>query len=255
MTHPAQTAREYLMKALEATQRDPALESELGRLTPIIAKAQGLLFQATKEPPDSFECGGILKGAMEHLAQALQIFQDVQNGGPAVQEAASAVAKTLALLFPIVQDAKKRFVEEKQRLSLIPPEQRPPSQAPPSTGGAFAGQHVPARTINWNVLQQLTLDSETQFYTGFSQNLDEGGLFVATFDVKPIGSKVLFTFELPGGRQITAKGRVMWVREYDPKAPDVTPGMGLKFIMLRDDDRKLIEGFLKKRVPMFFEQE
>ncbi len=253
MTHPAQTAREYLMKALEATQRDPALESELGRLTPILAKAQGLLFQATKEAPDSFECGGIIKGAMEHLAQALQIFQDVQSGGPAVQEAASSVAKTLALLFPIVQDAKKRFAEEKQRISQLPPEQRPSQTAP--TAGAFAGQHVPARTINWNVLQQLTLDSETQFYTGFSQNLDEGGLFVATFDVKPIGAKVLFTFELPGGRQITAKGRVMWVREYDPKEPEHTPGMGLKFIMLRDDDRQLIEGFLKRRVPMFFDQE
>ncbi|MBN1774133.1 MAG: TIGR02266 family protein [Deltaproteobacteria bacterium] len=255
MTHPAQTAREYLMKALEATQRDPALESELGRLTPILAKAQGLLFQATKEAPDSFECGGILKGAMEHLAQALQIFQDVQTGGPAVQEASSSVAKTLALLFPIVQDAKKRFTAEKERISQLPPEQRPASVAPPPTAGAFAGQHVPARTINWNVLQQLTLDSETQFYTGFSQNLDEGGLFVATFDVKPIGAKVLLTFELPGGRQITAKGRVMWVREYDPKASEVTPGMGLKFLQLRDDDRRLIEGFLKRRVPMFFDQE
>lgn len=243
------------MKALEATQQDAALEAEVGRLTPIIAKAQGLLFQATKEPPDSFECAGILKGAMEHLAQTLQIFQDVQGGGPAVQEAASAVAKTLALLYPIVQDAKKRFAEEKQRLSQIPAEQRPASAASAPTPAAYAGTQVPARTINWNVLQQLTLDGETQFYTGFSRNLDEGGLFIATFDVKPIGSKVLFTFELPGGRQITAKGRVMWIREYDPKTPDVTPGMGLKFIMLRDDDRKAIEAFLKKRVPMFYEEE
>jgi len=252
MTHPAQTAREYLMQALEATQGDPALEGQLGRLTAVLAKAQGLLFQATKEAPDSFECGGILKGAMEHLAQALQIFQDVQGGGQATQVASSAVAKSLALLYPIVQDAKKRFQVEKERVSMLPPEQRPSLAT--ATPGAFAGTHVPARTINWNVLQQLTLDSETQFYTGFTQNLDEGGLFVATFDVKPIGAKVLFTFELPGKRQITAKGRVVWVREYDPKTPDVTPGMGLKFLMLREDDRKAIEGFLKRRVPMFFEQ-
>jgi uncharacterized protein (TIGR02266 family) len=252
MTHPAQTAREYLMQALEATQGDPALESQLGRLTAVLAKAQGLLFQATKEAPDSFECGGILKGAMEHLAQALQIFQDVQGGGQATQVASSAVAKSLALLYPIVQDAKKRFQLEKERVSQLPPDQRPSLAT--ATPGAFAGTHVPARTINWNVLQQLTLDSETQFYTGFTQNLDEGGLFVATFDVKPIGAKVLFTFELPGKRQITAKGRVMFVREYDPKTPDITPGMGLKFLMLREDDRKAIEGFLKRRVPMFFEQ-
>ena len=252
MTHPAQTAREYLMKALEATQQDPALEKDLGRLTSVLAKAQSLLFQATKEAPDSFECGGILKGAMEHLAQALQIFQDVQ-GGSATQVAAGAVARALAMLYPIVQDAKKRFAEEKQRVSMLPPDQRPSLAS--ATPGAFAGSHAPARTINWNVLQQLTLDSETQFYAGFSQNLDEGGLFVATFDVKPIGSKVLFTFELPGGRQITAKGRVMFVREYDMKTADLSPGMGLKFIMLRDDDRKAIEGFLQRRVPMFFEQE
>jgi uncharacterized protein (TIGR02266 family) len=252
MTHPAQTAREYLMQALEATQGDPALEGQLGRLTAVLAKAQGLLFQATKEAPDSFECGGIIKGAMEHLAQALQIFQDVQGGGQATQVASSAVAKSLALLYPIVQDAKKRFQVEKERVSQLPPDQRPSLAT--ATPGAFAGTHVPARTINWNVLQQLTLDSETQFYTGFTQNLDEGGLFVATFDVKPIGAKVLFTFELPGKRQITAKGRVMFVREYDPKTPDITPGMGLKFLMLREDDRKAIEGFLRRRVPMFFEQ-
>lgn len=241
------------MEALEATQTDPAFEPQLGRLTSALAKSQGLLFQATKETPDSFECGGILKGAMEHLAQALQVIQDVQGGGPAVQVAAGSVAKALALLYPLVQDAKKRLAEERDRISKLPPEERA-SMAPPTPAG-FAGAQAPARTINWNVMQQLSLDSETQFYAGFSQNLDEGGIFVATFDVKPIGSKVLFTFQLPNGRQITAKGRVMWMREYDSKQPDITPGMGLKFLTLRDDDRKAVEMFLQRRVPMFFEQE
>lgn len=241
------------MTALEATQTDPALEPVLGHLTSALAKAQGLLFQASKQPPDSFECGGILKAAMEHLAQGLQILQDIEGGGAATQVAAASVAKVLALLFPVVQDAKKRFAQEKERISKLPPEERA-ATAPP-TPAAFAGTHAPARTINWNVLQQLSIDSETQFYTGFSQNLDEGGLFVATFDVKPMGSKVLFTFELPGGRQITAKGRVTFVRDYDPKHPEVTPGMGLKFLTLRDDDRRAVEAYLKKRAPMFFEQD
>jgi uncharacterized protein (TIGR02266 family) len=248
------------MRALEATQGDPVLEPQLGPLTAALAKAQGLLFQATKEPPESFECGGILKGAMEHLAQALQILQEVQGGGAATQVAAGSIAKTLSMLFPLVQEAKRRFSEEKERLSKLPPEQQPaaggsltPAGSMPP--GSFVGQHAPARTINWNVLQQLTLDSETQFYTGFSTSLDEGGIFLATFDVKPIDSRVLFTFELPGGRQITAKGRVTWVREYDPRTPDQSPGMGLKFLTLRDDDRKAVEHFLQRRVPMFFDRD
>jgi uncharacterized protein (TIGR02266 family) len=243
-----------MMPALEALQSDPLLEHVVGPLTAILAKAQGFLFQATKHPPGSFECAGILKATMEHLAQALQILQDVQGAASATQVAAGAIARCLALLYPIVQDAKKRFAEEKERLSKLPENQRV-STAPGAAPGAFVGTQAPARTINWNVLQQLTIDSETQFYTGFAQSLDEGGLFIATFDVKPMASKVLFTFQLPGGRQITAKGRVTWVREYDPKTPEISPGMGLKFLTLRDDDRRAIEQFLKKRAPMFYDQE
>ena len=44
----------------------------------------------------------------------------------------------------------------------------------------------------------VTLMGENNFYVGLSQNISEGGIFIATYRVLPLGTRVLLTFTLPG---------------------------------------------------------
>ena len=98
--------------------------------------------------------------------------------------------------------------------------------------------------------------SEHNFYTGFMENLSNGGLFVATHSVASIGDSLELTFSVPGlERSCTAICKVRWVREYNPSAPDTVPGMGLQFSKLDSDARAAIELFIRHREPIFFDDE
>lgn len=97
------------------------------------------------------------------------------------------------------------------------------------------------------------LRSETSNYTGFTSDLSEGGLFVATHMLQAIGSEVELSFTLPEGPELNARGIVRWVRDphdFDPCAP---PGMGVQFTALDAISQALISSFIELREPQLFE--
>lgn len=90
------------------------------------------------------------------------------------------------------------------------------------------------------------------FHTGFTADISERGLFVATHAIQPIGSTLTLTFALPSGPEITAQASVRWLRDsyhYDPCSP---PGMGLLFTDLPDEARARIRELITARQPRFF---
>lgn len=96
--------------------------------------------------------------------------------------------------------------------------------------------------------------TDHNFYTGFTQNLSHGGLFVATHMLSEIGDVLALTFSVPGLRKIcTGICQVQWIREYNPDYPDTVPGMGLRFLKLEPEARAAIELFINHRRPIFFE--
>ncbi len=230
MTHPAEEARAHIMSALEACQNDPALEETLGKLVVHLAAAQKKLFPAASLPADSAACIDMLRKAMDSLAQALKILQDLDTDTPAVGIAAGAIARSLKSLHPAVQQAK----EKAARFS------RPPA----------ANRDVAAVNVN----TMLSMNTDHQFFTGFSEDIDEGGIFVATFEPRPRGTEVVVNFKLPGDRAVSAKGIVQFVREYNPTTPETPPGMGVKFTQLMASDKKAIQDFMKSRAAMFYDE-
>ncbi len=223
------------MAGLEACQSDPSLSAKLEVLTQSLAQAQGKLFPATKLAPTAPAAVDMMRRGMEFLAQALKTLQDIDSDSPAVGTAAKSIALSLKALHPAIQNAK----DQAAKLSVPPP-------------AKDDGTHssIPA-SVNVNTM--LNMNTDHQFYNGFSENIDEGGIFVATFDPKPMNSKVIVNFKLPGGRPVTARGNVHWVREYNPMTPDVPPGMGVKFTDLLPEDKEAIEQYLKQRAPMFYD--
>jgi len=97
---------------------------------------------------------------------------------------------------------------------------------------------------------QVNLTSDTNFYTGFSNNISEGGIFVATHLLRAHGSRMEVEFSLPdGGPPIRVESVVRWV--CDVHASE-RPGMGLQFCELSENDRRRIESFVQQRGETIF---
>ncbi len=102
----------------------------------------------------------------------------------------------------------------------------------------------------------VTVESESTFYNGFTENISTGGLFVATYDVRPLGQKVSLEFTIPGHRhRITIEGEICWLREYNETTPDMIPGMGVRFLNLEEPQMQAIERFIEHREPLFYDDD
>ena len=104
---------------------------------------------------------------------------------------------------------------------------------------------------------EISVNSESNFFNGFSENISEGGLFVATYNYKKQGDTMEIEFSLPdGGDPIQIKCVVRWTREYNPMCPEMIPGMGLQFINLSPWAEDRIHHFLENsRDPMFVDMD
>ena len=100
----------------------------------------------------------------------------------------------------------------------------------------------------------VTVGSDHNFYAGFAENLSAGGVFIATHKLKPVGSRIELTINLPDGVQIRAAGDVRWIRVFNEQS-DTPPGMGVRFDGLADASVALIQKFLARRDPLFFDDE
>lgn len=98
----------------------------------------------------------------------------------------------------------------------------------------------------------IDLRSDSNFFTGFSTNISEGGVFVATVSLLPLGSEVDLRFTLPSGHSIEVRGVVRWTREINDRTPDIFPGMGVQFQNLPPNAIYAIRDFVAKRDPLFF---
>jgi uncharacterized protein (TIGR02266 family) len=118
--------------------------------------------------------------------------------------------------------------------------------SPPSAAAAGrSSARIPMQT-------QVDMSSDSNVFTGFSTNLSEGGVFVATLNLLPVGTPVDLTFSLPGNTRLTVKGEVRWTREIDDRVPDVFPGVGVRFTELGTEAAQALHRFVAEREPLFY---
>jgi uncharacterized protein (TIGR02266 family) len=93
--------------------------------------------------------------------------------------------------------------------------------------------------------------SEPNFSPGYVENLSEGGLFVATRDPMPVGSRVTMIIGLPDGRDpIALEGEVRWLRASEGDAPS---GMGIRFVSVPAEGEGRLRAFIAERAPTLYE--
>jgi len=77
-----------------------------------------------------------------------------------------------------------------------------------------------------------------------THNISVSGMFLITSDPLPEKSRIRLKFELPGmRRKLEAVGEVVWCREQGERPP-FFPGMGIRFLSIKENDRADIEKFI-----------
>jgi uncharacterized protein (TIGR02266 family) len=97
---------------------------------------------------------------------------------------------------------------------------------------------------------EVGISSESNFFVGFTENVSEGGVFVATYALKPVGAHVDVVLTFPSGASIQVPGVVRWLRDASSEG---WPGMGVQFEQLSPEDETNIRKFLSLREPMFYD--
>lgn len=82
--------------------------------------------------------------------------------------------------------------------------------------------------------------AKDSFRSDYMADISGGGLFIQTLTPLPVGTEIEFKIAVPSiPKLIEARGIV--VRISEQKTNDEPPGMGIKFIGLKEDDARFID--------------
>ncbi len=137
----------------------------------------------------------------------------------------------------------------------VPPAAALGDETPTHTSVQFGAREDRPRRSRPRVRMQATvkISSADRIYQGLSANISDGGIFVATENLVPLGTEVVLSFTLEG-RNIESRGVVKWVRRPDERVPQSLTGLGVQFLEISDEARALVQRFVNQREPIFFDE-
>ncbi len=103
---------------------------------------------------------------------------------------------------------------------------------------------------------EVGVTTEHNFFTGFSLDISEGGIFVATHVDHPVGTRLEIRVAFPDGAEpMVLIAEVRWKRELRDTS-DASPGLGLRFVEPTPGQRAKIHAFIKHvRDPLFHDED
>jgi uncharacterized protein (TIGR02266 family) len=126
-------------------------------------------------------------------------------------------------------------------------------------GAKVAQQHQNVRAAErFDLEVKVDLESDHNFYTGLTQNISAGGVFIATHHLRRIGDHITLKFTLPGSeKQIAVETEVRWIRENTAlmNAGATGTGMGVRFINLSAEASAAITAFVESRESLYYDDE
>ncbi len=268
----AREARESLGQALEALQQDANIPPDVMAVAQNIAQSVGALFEAERasSEPDG---KASVKAALGSLSQTLALLQDVRSGHGGVTTATEVLAKTMSLLFPLTTVPSRMPPAHEAAVPHIPPAAAVPQASDLGSIGQTTVSHAPGRPSpaastpqggsirvappvtgpRVKIEANIGATTESNFYVGFSGEVSNGGVFLATYEVLKLGTHVRALVTLPGNFEFEVDGWVRFVRDPMDLNTEADPGMGIQFEQLSADARELVLRFIRKRAPLFFD--
>ena len=104
----------------------------------------------------------------------------------------------------------------------------------PTGAKTAANQQNVRASERFDLEVKVDLESDHNFYTGLTQNISAGGVFIATHHIRRIGDRITLKFTLPGSEKtIDVETEVRWIRENSAlQRVEGAQGMGVRFINL-----------------------
>lgn len=80
-----------------------------------------------------------------------------------------------------------------------------------------------------------------------TKDINLGGVFLESLDYYKAGTEIELSFSLPGNpKPIQVRGKVIYVMTEElTDNSDLVPGMGVKFLNLKENDKKLLAACLE----------
>jgi Tfp pilus assembly protein PilZ len=101
---------------------------------------------------------------------------------------------------------------------------------------------VPARVI------AVDFTENTHFFTSLAGDIEDGGIFVATYERLPVGTRLAIWFELPAGSVLDARGEVRFIRDDGSLGH---PGLGIAFTDLAPEAYDAILEHCARHPPLY----
>ncbi|UCD84320.1 MAG: TIGR02266 family protein [Deltaproteobacteria bacterium] len=98
-----------------------------------------------------------------------------------------------------------------------------------------------------SIFVRVDFKDKEDFIYYYSRNLSRGGIFIQTVDPLPPGTPIFLQLTLPGSTlPLEIESKVIWSRkEEEEGGTKVIPGMGIQFVRLDEQSKKLLDDFLK----------
>ena len=258
----ARHGREALAPALLSLQTLAISDAGLERAIEQTAAASSALYKAEAESVTDEASTSYIHAAAERLQRAMVDIGALRPQHHELEVAATALAQTLALLYPVMQHKLR------QRRARLPAEGLSDAEArelrtmsgypraPAPTGrfqrpSGFDGSDRRAQGDKRVFVEvEIGLSTESHIYTGISLDVSTGGVFVATYEVSAPGTRVTLYFVLPDGHVVNAEGVVRWTRAQSVESP---PGMGVAFVHISPESLAHIANFCASRPPLYFD--
>jgi len=100
---------------------------------------------------------------------------------------------------------------------------------------------------------EVSLESDHNFWTGLTNDISEGGLFVATYDPPRVGEVIDVELDLPGAGHHKVEGVVRWVRDAVIASDGNPPGCGVQWLTIAPEALEAIAAFVAHRDTIFYE--
>ena len=127
----------------------------------------------------------------------------------------------------------------------------------PTGAKTAANQQNVRSSERFDLEVKVDLESDHNFYTGLTQNISSGGLFIATSAIRKIGDRITLQFSLPGTPDlVSVETEVRWIRENSAlHRVDGATGMGVRFVNLSPVASAAITKFLESRDSLYYDDE
>lgn len=105
-----------------------------------------------------------------------------------------------------------------------------------------------------NVVLEIDAESDHNFYTGLTNDISEGGVFIATTTMLPVGKNVVMSIQLPPAPEAQrVEGEVRWIREPEACFGGAVPGYGVAFRDVAPEVLATLRAYIARHETIFFE--